>query len=61
MQIIYMDTKKLVWIGMFVGSAIGNYMPLLWGGGSFSFSSIILGSVGGLLGIWGGFKLGQMM
>ena len=25
-------TKKLVWIGMFVGSTIGNMLPLVWGG-----------------------------
>lgn len=56
-----MDTKKFVWIGMMAGSAIGNYIPLLWGGSSLSFASIILGMVGGILGIWGGFKLGQMM
>lgn len=56
-----MDTKKFVWIGMIAGSALGNYIPLLWGGSSLSFASIILGMVGGILGIWGGFKLGQMM
>lgn len=56
-----MDLKKCVWSGMIVGSLIGNYIPLLWGGSSLSFTSIILGMVGGILGIWAGFKLGQMM
>jgi hypothetical protein len=56
-----MDSKKLIWLGMFVGSTIGNYIPLLWGGSSFSFASIILGTIGGVVGIWGGFKLGQMV
>ena len=40
-------------IGLFVGSSI----PLLWGASEFSFSSIILSALGGLVGIWIGFKL----
>jgi len=40
-----------------VGSTIGSYIPLLWGAGVFSFSSIILGAVGAIAGIWIAFKL----
>ncbi|MDO8575244.1 MAG: hypothetical protein Q7R78_00885 [bacterium] len=54
-----MDTKKLVWIFMFLGSAIGGYVPELWGASMFSFSSMILGAVGALLGIYIGFKLSR--
>jgi hypothetical protein len=28
---------RLVWIGMIVGSAVGGYLPALWGGDLFSF------------------------
>ena len=42
---------------MFVGSAIGGYIPMLWGGSLFSFSSIILTAAGGIAGIWLGFKI----
>ncbi|MBX4211162.1 hypothetical protein KW783_04310 [Candidatus Parcubacteria bacterium] len=49
--------KKIIWIFMVVGSAVGGYVPALWGAGAFSFSSIILGAVGGIVGIWAGFKL----
>lgn len=55
------DSKKLIWGGMFIGSAIGGYFPLLWGDSVFSFSSVILTAIGGFLGIWVGFKLGQML
>ena len=54
-----MDTKKLIWIGLAIGSTVGSYLPILWGAGMFSFSSIILGAVGGMVGIWGGWKLGN--
>ena len=37
---------------MTVGSAVGGYLPVLWGGDLLSFSSLILSGVGGILGIW---------
>lgn len=56
----YMNAKSLIWIGMFVGSTIGGSLPLLWGASMISFSSIIFTAVGGMLGIWAGFKLSRM-
>ncbi|MDR3547778.1 MAG: hypothetical protein P4M11_05860 [Candidatus Pacebacteria bacterium] len=54
--------KTLIWIGLGVGSTIGGALPLLWdSNGLFSFSSIILTAVGGLVGIWAGFQLGKLM
>ncbi len=54
-----MDRKKLIWFGLFVGSTIGGFVPSLWGSGLFSFVGIIGNAVGGILGIWAGFKLGE--
>jgi hypothetical protein len=54
-----MDRKKLVWLGFFAGSTLGGLVPGLWGAGMFSFSSILLSAVGGLVGIYVGFKLGS--
>jgi hypothetical protein len=56
-----MNAKTFIWIGVFIGSTVGAYIPALWGAGVLSFSSIILSMVGGLAGIWAGFKLGQML
>ena len=56
-----MSPKSLIWIGVFVGSTIGGALPLLWGGDAFGFSSIVWSTIGGLAGIWGGFKLSQMI
>jgi uncharacterized membrane protein YeaQ/YmgE (transglycosylase-associated protein family) len=56
-----MNPKSLVWIGVFVGSAIGGWIPSFWGVGGLSFSSIIGSTIGGLAGIWAGFKLSQML
>lgn len=54
-----MDRKKIIWFFMIVGGAIGNYLPLIWGGSSFSFASIILGMFGGIAGIIIAFKISQ--
>lgn len=54
-----MDSKKIIYLGMIVGSAIGSYVPVLWGDSLLSFSSIILTAVGGFLGIWFGLKISQ--
>jgi uncharacterized membrane protein YeaQ/YmgE (transglycosylase-associated protein family) len=50
--------KKLIWLGMFVGSVVGGYIPALWGDNMFSLSSILLSAVGGLVGIWLGYRMG---
>ena len=52
-------TKKFVWIGLFVGSSIGNMLPMLWGGDAISISGVFFSLVGGVVGIWIGYRLGQ--
>jgi len=54
-----MQSTSLVWIGLAVGSTIGGFIPELWGASLFSFSSIWLSGLGGIVGIWAGFKLSQ--
>lgn len=44
-------------LGMVVGSTVGGYLPVLFGAGIFSWSSILCGLVGGIIGIWAGVKL----
>lgn len=53
------STSLLVWTGAGIGSIIGSYLPKLWGSGLLSFSSIILGTIGGLLGVYVGYKISQ--
>jgi len=54
-----MNSKTLVWVGMAVGSTIGGFIPALWGDSMFSISSMFFGSVGAIVGIYFGYKLGQ--
>ena len=52
-----MNPKTLIWIGVFVGSTVGGAIPMLWGSSTFSMSSIVLSTVGGIAGIWAGWKV----
>ncbi|MFH0947815.1 MAG: hypothetical protein V1833_02305 [Elusimicrobiota bacterium] len=47
-----MSSKKMMMLGLFVGSTIGGYIPILLGAGMFSFSSLFGSGVGGIIGIW---------
>lgn len=52
-----MSRKTLVWIGMGIGSTVGSLIPALWGASALlSVSSILLSAVGGIAGIWLGWK-----
>ena len=54
-----MNSKKLVWIFMFIGSAIGGFIPSLWGADAFSLSPMIFGSLGAIVGIYIGYKMSR--
>ncbi len=52
-----MDSRKLMWIMALVGSAVGGYVPTLWGAPVFSLTSIFFSSVGAIAGVWFVFKM----
>lgn len=54
--------KLLVGFGAFVGGIAGAYIPMLWGDNElFSGTSILLGMVGGIVGIWLGYLLAKRL
>lgn len=57
-MLIYM--RKIVMGAMIVGSILGGYAPLLWSNGSvFSMAGIFCSFVGGILGIWLGYRVSR--
>ena len=54
-------TKGLVYLLIFIGGAIGSYVPVLFGQSAFSFISIIGGLVGSIAGVWAAVKLNDYM
>jgi len=54
-----MKPKTLIWIGAFIGSTIGSYMPSLWGETVFSTSGVLLTFFGGILGIFIAYRISK--
>ena len=52
-----MESNRLIWLGMVIGSTIGGFIPELWGAGLISFSGILFSAVGAIAGIWVMFKI----
>jgi hypothetical protein len=38
---------------------VGGYLPALWGGDLLSMTGVVLSGVGGVVGIWLGYRLGE--
>lgn len=53
--------KTLIIFGMIFGSYAGSYLPALWGGSVFSMTSIAFSGLGGIVGIWAGYRLAQQI
>lgn len=51
-----MSSKSLIMLGLLVGSSVGSYIPLLFGGEIFSFFSLISGTIGGIIGVYIAYK-----
>ena len=53
------NMRSVTGICILMGSIAGSYLPDLWGGSSWGFSSLLLGAVGGVAGLWAGIRLQQ--
>jgi len=47
-----MRSRGFIWLAVLAGSTIGGLIPELWGAGMLSYSSVLLGGVGGFIGLW---------
>lgn len=54
---LYMESKKVIYLSMVIGSLVGGYIPLLWDASLFSVSGVLFTALGGFLGIWLGNKI----
>ncbi|MCA9352497.1 hypothetical protein KC866_03905 [Patescibacteria group bacterium] len=54
-----MSSKTIIWVCVAIFGTIGGFIPLLWGDSLFSFSALTFNGIGGLFGIWVGYKINQ--
>jgi hypothetical protein len=51
-----MSRKSFIMLAMIIGSTAGGFVPIMFGADSIA-ASLVGSTIGGLLGIWGAFKL----
>jgi hypothetical protein len=54
-------TKRFIWIGLFVGSTLGNMLPVLWGSDAISVSGFFFSMPGGIVGAWMGYHWSRLL
>lgn len=52
-----MSAKNTVMLAGTIGTIVGSYIPVLWGGTELSFISLILGGVGGVAAVILAYKI----
>ncbi len=60
--VIYAESMKLfIWLGMFVGSVVGGYIPVMFGSEFLSFASVLWSGIGAVVGILIGYKVAKAL
>jgi hypothetical protein len=49
--------RRIVWLFVGVGTIVGGFVPVLWGGSSLGMASLVFGTIGGGAGLWLALKL----
>jgi len=44
--------RSAIWIGIFVGSTVGGFIPLIWGDDMLSYSGVLFSGIGAFVGLW---------
>lgn len=56
-----MNPRSLPMLGALIGGSLGGYLPSFFGSSSFSMAAILWSLVGGIAGIWVGYRLMRMV
>lgn len=54
-----MSSKNIVMLGLFIGSTIGGYIPVLFGQSFISPLAIIGSTIGGIIGIYIAYQIAK--
>ena len=49
--------RRIVWIFVGVGTIVGGFVPVVWGGSALGLASLVFGTLGGTAGLWLALKL----
>ena len=54
-----MSQKTIIMLFMTIGSFIGGYIPSMFGDSFLSFWGLVTSAIGGIAGIWFGYKISK--
>lgn len=54
-----MERKKLIWIGMTIGTILGSYIGGMMSDNMFSMTSVLMSTLFGAIGVYLAFKYGE--
>ena len=46
-----MSSRAIIYLGLLIGSTVGGYLPVMWGGSLFSYTSVITSAIGATVGV----------
>ena len=49
--------RRVIWLCAALGGTVGSFVPAVWGGSEMSLSSLALGLIGGVAGVFLGARL----
>jgi len=52
-------SRQWIWLGAIIGSTVGGMVPALWHASMLSMSGLLFSTIGGVVGIWAGWKIGR--
>ncbi|MBV8065195.1 MAG: hypothetical protein JOY73_06710 [Actinobacteria bacterium] len=51
--------RGVIGMGVMMGTLIGSFVPSLWGASQFGMQSLLFSGVGGVIGLWAGFRIAE--
>jgi hypothetical protein len=51
--------RSVIGLCAVAGTALGGFVPDLWGGSTLSAASLLFSALGGIAGIWAGVRLSE--
>ncbi|HEY2326713.1 MAG TPA: hypothetical protein VGH52_04425 [Gaiellaceae bacterium] len=52
-----MNSRRVIWLCATLGMVVGGSVPAVWGGSQLGLGSLLLGTLGGMAGVWAGVYL----
>src|SRR5450631_3279202 len=49
--------RSAIWMGIFIGSTIGGFIPLIWDDDMLSYSGVLFSGIGAFVGLWFGLRV----